>query len=66
MVFEAMVLYSRRDSDGGSALRHSFLFERRLRPTSAGQLFRPEQARADGIGQCDSRSQWEDLWPDLC
>src|SRR4029077_5302893 len=56
VVFRAMVLYPRRDPGGDGAVYNSFLFQRRLRPTSASQLFRFEQARANGIGQCDSRS----------
>ena len=60
-----MVLYSRRDPGGDGAVYNSFLFQRRLRSPSAGQLFRPEQARANGVGQCDSRSQREDLRPNL-
>src|SRR2546429_1479109 len=44
MVFEAMVLYSRRDSGGGGLVRNSFLFQCRFRSPSAGQLFRLEQA----------------------
>jgi hypothetical protein len=39
MVFQAMVLYPRRDSGGGGAFCNSFLFQRRLRSTSAGQPF---------------------------
>ena len=65
MVFQAMVLYSRRDSGRGGAFCNSFLFQRRLRSKSAGQHVRLEQARSNGIGQCDSRSQREDLWPNL-
>src|SRR6478672_13728230 len=38
MVFQAMVLYPRRDSGGDGALYNSFLFQRRFRSTSAGQL----------------------------
>ena len=65
VVFQAVVLYSRRDSGGDGAVYNSFLFQRRLRSTSAGQLVRLEQARANGIGQRDSRSQRQDLWPNL-
>ena len=65
MVFQAMVLYPRRDSGGDGAVYNSFLFQRRLRSQSAGQRVRFEQARANGIGQCDSRSQREDLRPNL-
>ena len=65
MVFQAMVLYSRRDPGRDGAFYNSFLFQRRLRSTSAGQHVRLEQARSNGIGQCDSRSQREDLWPNL-
>src|SRR4030095_6409048 len=57
VVFQTVVLYSRRDSGGGGAFCNSFLFQRRLRSKSAGQRVRLEQARANGIGQCDSRSQ---------
>src|SRR5512133_3755691 len=49
MVFQAMVLYPRRDSGGSGALRNSFLFQCRLRSPSAGQRVRLEQARANGI-----------------
>src|SRR4030095_2553541 len=56
MVFQAMVLYSRRDSGGGGPVRNSFLFQRRLRSQSAGQRVRLEQTRANGIGQRDFRS----------
>src|SRR5437762_3288612 len=65
MVFQTVVLCSRRDSGGGGTFCNSFLFQRRLRSQSAGQRIRLEQARANGIGQCDSRSQREDLWPNL-
>src|SRR6476659_1983525 len=65
VVFQAMVLYPRRDPGSGRAFCNSFLFQRRLRSTSAGQLFRLEQARSNGIGQCNSRPQREDLWPNL-
>src|SRR6266481_3172482 len=36
MVFQAVVLYSGRDSGGGGSVRNSFLFQRRLRSPSAG------------------------------
>src|SRR4029077_3080108 len=65
VVFEAIVLYPRRDPGSDGAVYNSFLFQRRLRSTSAGQHVRLEQARSNGIGQCDSRSQREDLWPNL-
>src|SRR4029077_8940916 len=65
MVFQAMVLYSGRGSGGGGSFCNGFLFQRRLRSASAGQHVRLEQARSNGIGQCDSRSQREDLWPNL-
>src|SRR6476620_1494193 len=65
MVFEAMVLHPRRGPGGDGAVHNSFLFQRRLRSTSAGQLFRLEQARSNGIGQCNSRPQREDLWANL-
>src|SRR6478672_9050363 len=54
MVFQAMVLYSGRGSGGGGTLCNSVLFQRRLRSTSAGQRVRLEQARSNGISQCDS------------
>src|SRR5215831_7460717 len=66
MVLEAMVLCSGRDSGGVGAFCNSFLFQRRIRSKSAGQRVGLEQARSNGIGQCDSRSQREDLWPNLC
>src|SRR5262245_60858516 len=65
MVFQTMVLYSRRDSRGGGAFSNGLLFQRRLRSKSSGQRVRPEQARSNGIGQCDPRSQRENLWPNL-
>ena len=65
MVFQAVVLCSRRDSGGGCAFCNGVLFQRRLRSKNAGQRVRLEQARSNGIGQCDSRSQREDLWPNL-
>src|SRR6266699_1579381 len=48
MVFETMVLYSRRDSGGRGAFCNSFLFQRRFRSQSTGQRVRPDQARANG------------------
>jgi hypothetical protein len=39
MVFQAMVLYPRRDSGGVALFSNSFLFQRRLRSPSAGQPF---------------------------
>src|SRR5437773_4697571 len=65
MVFQAVVLHPRRDSGSGGAFCNSFLFQRRLRSKSAGQRVRHEQARSNGISQCDSRSQRENLWPNL-
>ena len=55
VVFQAMVLYPRRDPGGDGTIHNSFLFQRRRRSPSAGQLFRLEPPRANGIGQCDSR-----------
>src|SRR6478736_9924331 len=46
MVFQAVVLYSRRDPGRGGAFCNSFLFQRRLRSQSAGQHVRHEQARS--------------------
>src|SRR4029077_13649217 len=65
VVFEAMVLYPRRGPGGDGAVYNSFRFQRRLRSRSAGQIFRLEQAGPNGIGQCNSRPQREDLWPNL-
>src|SRR5215471_5257455 len=65
MVFQAMVLCSGRDFRGGGAVSNGLLFQRRLRSKSAGQRVRLEQDGSNGIGQCDSRSQRENLWPNL-
>ena len=65
MVFQTVVLHSRRDSSGGGAFSNGLHFQRRLRSQSAGQHVRPEQARSNGIGQCDPGSQRENLWPNL-
>src|SRR5882724_5023032 len=48
VVFQAMVLFPRRDPGGDGAIYNSVLFQRRFRSTSAGQLFRLKQARANG------------------
>src|SRR6266446_7253546 len=40
MVFQAVVLYSRRDSGSGGSFCNSFLFQRRFRSEGAGQRVR--------------------------
>src|SRR4029077_9154289 len=45
MVFQAVVLCSRRDSGGGSRVCNGFLLQRRLRSKGSGQHVRLEQAR---------------------
>ena len=44
MVFEAVVLHPRRHPGRGSGVPGGVHFQRRVRPQSAGQLFRPDQA----------------------